>query len=191
MRPAATSSAISRSRAVRPPSSWLGERGARRPEGAQLAGGDAAPALGAGAFQAGGGVGERGACGGAVAERGEGLALDEAGAGGGERGGGDLRLGRPLRRAGGVARREQRLRFAPGRSRRGRRALLRARRCGSLPRLHEVGVGGGALAGRKGREALAADRGPDRLRALGRWPLATSALPRAQPGWPLAWKSGL
>ena len=37
-----------------------------------------------------------------------------------------------------------------------------------MPRLHEVGVGGGALAGRKGREALAADRGPDRLRALGR-----------------------
>ncbi len=60
-------------------------------EGAQLAGGDAAPALGPGALQAGGGVGERGAGGGAVPERGEGLALEDAGAGGGEGGDGDLR----------------------------------------------------------------------------------------------------
>src|SRR6185295_18517577 len=103
--------------------------------------------------QGGGGVGERGAGGGAVAERGERLALDEAGAGGGEGGVCDVRRRRPLRRAGGVAGREQGLRFGPG-DQGAADGVLRGRRCGSLPRLHEVGVGGGALAGRQGREAL-------------------------------------
>ena len=167
VRPAAASSAISRSRAVRPPSSWLGERGARQPRArssrAAMRRQRSAPARSRRAAASVSAA--RAAARSPSAARA--WPSSEAGAGGGEGGDGDLRLRRPLRRAGGVARREQRLRLRPG-DHGAADGVVRARRCGSLPRLHEVGVGGGALAGRKGREALATDRGPDRLRALGR-----------------------